>query len=96
MIISFSKGVRLTEAKLSPCAVHSLCYSPSGNHILTGSADSSVNVLEGKQGTLVCSLIGHSGPVLCVTAGKKYTATCGEDYTCCVYDEITKLKSVKQ
>ena len=34
-----------------------------------------------------------SKAILCVTASKKYVASCGEDFTCCVYEDLKKLKS---
>ncbi|XP_012935535.1 telomerase protein component 1 [Aplysia californica] len=95
-IYDVNTGVKMVEIKLCPCAVRALCYSQDGGYILAGCDDNKVQILESTQGSRVCSLIGHSKPILCVTTSKSYVASCGEDFTCCIYENIRQLKSQRE
>ncbi|GFS23877.1 telomerase protein component 1 [Elysia marginata] len=88
-------GAKIFSVKLGSFALRAI-FSFDGNYILVGSDDSTTQVLHSLQGSKVCSLTGQTGPVLCVASSKSYVAVGGEDFTCCLYDNVNKLKSYKQ
>ncbi|KAH9524948.1 hypothetical protein Btru_028330 [Bulinus truncatus] len=95
-VYDLNTGVKMFEVRLSPCAVRAVTFSKDGSYILCGSDDNTVQALESGQGSKVCALMGHSKPVLCVETSKSYVASGSEDFTCCLYDDIRRLKSSKQ
>ncbi|XP_055874450.1 telomerase protein component 1-like isoform X1 [Biomphalaria glabrata] len=95
-LYDLNTGVKMFEVKLTPCAVRALTFSKNGNYILSGSDDAIVQVFENGQGSKVCTLVGHSKAVLCLYTSKSYVASGGEDFTCCIYEDIQRLKSSKK
>ncbi|CAG5115663.1 unnamed protein product, partial [Candidula unifasciata] len=94
-IYDVNTGVKIAKVNLSDKPVRALTFSPDGSYIYAGCDDGYVQVLESTQGSRVCSLLGHTQPVLCVDTVKKFIATAGEDCICCLYEDICQLKSSK-
>lgn len=89
-------GAKLFTVNMGSFAVRAITFSCDGNYILAGSDDSATQILQSRQGSKVCKLIGQTGAVLCIASSKSYVAIGGEDFTCCLYDSISQLKSYKQ
>lgn len=53
-------------------------------------------ILEASHGSKVCTLEGHSKPVLSVSMCRSMIATTSEDCTCCLFPPIKKAKASKR
>ena len=63
--------------------VHSVCLSPCGNYLATGSYDKTAKIFSMASGAAVKTLSGHTDAVtsVCFSPCGKYLATCSEDAT---------------
>ena len=64
-------------------AVYSVCVTPDGKHVVTGSEDSTARIWLLSDGSHVRTLQGHTGNVrsVCVTADGKHVVTGSDDKT---------------
>ena len=71
--------------------VTSACFSPDGNHIISGSADNLVIIWDRLNGKLSKSLKGHSSVVtnVCFTPNGKFIASSSYDKTIKIWDSET-------
>ncbi|MHA1819133.1 MAG: WD40 repeat domain-containing protein, partial [Promethearchaeota archaeon] len=69
-------------------SVSSVCYSPDGKYIASGSYDKTIKVWEAASGHLVNTLIGHSSSVesVCYSPDGKYIALGSYDKTIKVWE----------
>jgi len=67
------------------------CFSPCGNYLASGSADSTVRIWDVKSGDLLQVLKGHASIVysVCYSSNGRYIVSGGEDATLRIWDTVS-------
>jgi WD40 repeat protein len=90
-VIELPSGRTVTALKLRVGGIHSLAFSPDSKWLATGGQDWSVKIWDGRDGALLRSFGGHSGPIISIafdSEGKRLVSG-GSDRRVYVWDLIT-------